>query len=234
MPKILKLFIIAIAMILLHLPTGLVASYSPSDQISVIQQWQTYTDPKLGFSISYPSYWSVIPRNDSLGAGATLVIVDNAYKSHNSKVEIGMYLVEANPDQSLEDWTIQYELFSRSLDQPTNLELTILKTPSNETDLLQAKGSSSITEYRFTNILRGKIVWFIWSNVSDSNIDIYNKIVESFRFSDSTPYSLQDVYGERFRPFSWFGTSKVTGNPSLHTINSPNDNLFTPLNLGTW
>jgi len=239
--EIRRILIFAIATILLLLPTNMATSFYNSDQLTFNQQWQTYTDPVFGFSISYPSSWYVIPRNDTLGAGATLTIIDNPYQPNSStsadatlsKVEIGTYLVEANSDQSLMDWTLKYEQISQYLEQPTNQNLILIKTP-DKGSILQARGSSNVTEYRFSNIVRGKIVWFIWSNIPDSKEGIYNRIVESLRFNLNAPYSLQEVYGERFHPFAWSEFGNLTSILDQNRLFSPDKNPVIPLNLGYW
>ena len=88
----------------------------PTHRVTNNIRWETYTDPRYGFSIEYPSTWYVRPRDDSRGAGATLSFRNfdsqtvqgeqscsaNASHQQSLTVEIGVYFVEWTSDVSLE------------------------------------------------------------------------------------------------------------------------------------
>ena len=184
-------------------------------------RWLTYTDPQYGFSIEYPADWAVIPRDDTLGVGATLAFsnVDpqtmpttTGYCASSPspapiKVEIGMYLVELPAGESLDTWTTRYNEVS-SVFEPTEINIKSVRNVwVGGQDALREEGLSPLTEFKYVNVPWGRTVWFIWTNSDDAHVAIYDRMVASFKFGDNTPETLQAAYGEDFRPFSLDGES---------------------------
>lgn len=180
--------------------------------------WTVYTDPRFDFSIKYPSDWAVIPRDDSHGVGATLTFsktdpytADNQIDLHNTlpKIQVGMYLIAWSEEHSLKEWTDQYNELG---EVPGVDEINITQTQYievNRLDALYEIGQGDHT-FRYVNIPRGKIVWFIWSNVEEAeDVTIYENLITSVRFGKNTPNTLQEVYGSSFQPLSLKGFPDV-------------------------
>lgn len=66
--------------------------------------------------------------------------------------------------------------------------------------VLYLEGRSPLTEFRYTNIPRGRTVWFIWANSWDAYPEVYEYMVSSFKFNEHTPWNLQEIYGVDFQP----------------------------------
>lgn len=135
----------------------------------------------------------------------TTLSTDEYHDSHKADpyIAIGLYLAELEPGQPLTEWTELYQEASKSFDDE-EIQNTPLETLRiNQSDAVQQKGISPITEYKFTNISHGYTVWFIWTNISDSDSlysSIYNHMVNSFRFGKDSPTRLSDIYGSDFQP----------------------------------
>ncbi|MCB0214409.1 MAG: M23 family metallopeptidase [Saprospiraceae bacterium] len=192
------------------------ASKSKDDTIATNfdSSWAVYTDSRFDFSIKYPSDWNITPRDDSHGVGATLTFsqsapstVDNQTDLHNTlpKIQVGMYLIAWSDEHSLKEWTDQYNELG---EVPGVDEINITQThyiKVNRLDALYEIGQGEHT-FRYVNIPRNEIVWFIWSNVEeDEDIAIYENLVNSLRFGKGTPNTLQEVYGSSFQPLSLNG-----------------------------
>jgi murein DD-endopeptidase MepM/ murein hydrolase activator NlpD len=190
----------------------------PVGEANIDSSWTTYTDPRFDFSIKYPSDWTIIPRDDSNGVSATLTFskgnpstVNNQTDLHTTlpKIHVGMYLIAWSAEYSLKEWTDQYNELG---EVPGVDEINITQTQQIEVDKLNALyevGQGKHT-YRYVNIPRGEIVWFIWSNVEeDEDIAIYETLVNSVKFGKETPDTLQEVYGSSFEPLSLNGFSDL-------------------------
>ena len=182
-----------------------------------VSQWIAYEDARFSFSLEYPADWYVMPRDDSDPEAMSGVLMftpvnpnttlstDEYHDSHKADpyIAIGLYLAELEPGQPLTEWTELYQEASKSFDDE-EIQNTPLETLRiNQSDAVQQKGISPITEYKFTNISHGYTVWFIWTNISDSDSlysSIYNHMVNSFRFGKDSPTRLSDIYGSDFQP----------------------------------
>lgn len=182
------------------------------------QEWVVYQDTRFGFSLEYPANWYIMPRDDSDPEGTSGVLMftpinpdvslsdDEYHDPHDADpyIAVGLYLAELEQGQSLAEWTGLYQEASKSFDdgEIQNSPLETLRI--SRADAVQQKGVSPITEYQFTNISHGNTVWFIWTNISDSENNpyssAYNRMVNSFRFGRNTPTRLSDVYGSDFQP----------------------------------
>lgn len=198
--------------LLMFSATSIAANASGSETVEDsdnIVQWLTYVDPRFDFEISYPSNWSVVPREDSYGAGGTVAFIDNTQEVLNPdphdvplKVEIGSYLVEPNGNMTLQEWSRRYN--DRS-EIPLINEIDIHSSSStyiNGNEAVYEEGASALTDFRYVNIERGSIVWFIWTNSnSEDTREVFNQIIGSFKFGKNTPYSLYEAYGADFQPY---------------------------------
>lgn len=175
--------------------------------------WTTYTDPRFDFTVSYPANWFVAPRNDSLGVGNTVAFSQDDPERMGEepydappKVEIGMYIIawsdrKSLPGGSLKEWMDEYNKVSQVTDSSTNRLRESRRIQVDQLEALYEEGVG-ISDFRYTAIPRGDIVWFIWSNVEEkSQIILYEQMVSSFKFGKNTPNTLQQIYGEDFRPF---------------------------------
>jgi hypothetical protein len=108
-------------------------------------EWSVYVDPRFNFSIAYPSYWHIIPRDDSdpnvVSGVLTFALFDpeNATLSEehnhgqvtNPNIVIGLYMAELPPDQTLREWTTLYENATNTQD-----ERLIQRQPRNDLKLM--------------------------------------------------------------------------------------------------
>ena len=216
--KVISLF--SVILVLLSLVTVALAADVTDDskQVTATQsdiEWASYTDPRFDFTIDYPASWHVVPRDDIFGVGATLAftLVDPERTEEFSdlhdappKVEIGMYTVawserESLPGKSLKEWIDEYNKLSQGSDISINQVRQSRRIQVDRRDALYEEGKD-ISDFRYTIIPRGDIVWFIWSNVEEEpNITVYEQMVSSFQFGKNTPNTLQEAYGEDFKPF---------------------------------
>ncbi len=211
--------------------------------------WVDYTDPRFDFSVQYPGDWDLVLRDDDYSMGSHLTFIDSEQETtddpHDSKpkVVIGMYLVSWSerlklPDRTLKGWTDRYNELSQGsvisrVDSSQNTEVDNLDALSEE--------GEGISSFKYTNIPKGDIVWFIWSNAEDEkDAAIYEQMVASFKFGSNTPETLQEVYGDDFRPLplergaaneqrKGFGSGKLANRPLLLS-----SSWRVPLSGGTW
>lgn len=212
-------------------------------------EWLEYTDPQFDFSVQYPKNWKLLPRNDLGGLGGNLAFINDKYTTTNDphdsmpKVVIGMYLIPWSErlslsDKTLKGWTDTYNELSQGLivgqiDVSQN-------TKVDNRDALFEEGKG-IVNFRYFNIPKGDIVWFIWSNSkNEEDINTFEIMVNSFRFGEGTPDTLQQVYGNNFQPLSFnkhsiskqdnqFGNGKSANRPRLLS-----SSWRVPLNGGVW
>lgn len=182
----------------------------PTGTVSV--KWQTYLDPRFDFTVEYPEDWVVLPRDDSRGASGTVSFVSEFDATNKQpdfhhapiKIEIGLYLVPwsdrgALLDNSLKGWTDRYN----ELGAVAGIESQITQSYMVAVDQQEAlyEEGKGLSDFRYVNVPRGDIVWFIWSNIQgDSGKALYDHMIASFRFGKHTPLSLREVYGTSFRP----------------------------------
>jgi len=166
--------------------------------------WLTYNDPRFDFSLEYPADWTVQARTDRLGAvGEVLTFISPASSEGTSSysIAIGQYLYEIKPNEMLSNWTDSYPSEFSPSEIRTSMRRNLVVGGSAATFI---RGASPITEYQYTNIRRGKTVWFVWANFGDSadslSTDIYNHMVSSLKFGGKSPTTLQDIYGSDFQP----------------------------------
>lgn len=198
--------------------------------------WTKYIDPQFDFSIDYDPNLEVIPRNDNNGMMSTLTFVANSNVAtegytdpHSSpvKVEVGMYLVSWNernnlPTRSLKEWTDRYNQIS---EVPTlEGQRRVHQSRAVQIDGIEAlyEQGESFTSFRYVNIPRGDIVWFIWTNSeSETDIAVFDQMINSFKFGENTPSSLNEVYGNDFRhlPLSRNDESTSIGNFAPNFLN---------------
>jgi hypothetical protein len=175
--------------------------------------WVSYTDPRFDYSLKYPADWILTPRDDSDPTAFSTVLSftpalsgDDTLKSHRrspAHIFIGLYLAEIEPAQSLSEWTDAYEEASKSFDAGLVSRKQNYQS-INGVEVIRASGTSPLTDYQFVNLVHGRTVWFIWTNIGDSEdspaSDVFESLVNSFHFGPNTPTSLQEVYGDNFRP----------------------------------
>ncbi len=199
---------LVLAVMLLNLglggtPNGKAWAKSDLDQV----QWLTYTDSRYGYSLEYPANWTVIPRDDREGTyGGVLTFIPQLPATDSAtavQIVIGVYTLERNKDQSLPEWTDLYQHLSNG---PMSSEIKIEKTESirlttaDNEEALTIAGVSPLTRFQFTNIPRGRTVWFIWTNGDATVADIYAHMLASFKFSPKTPSTLAETFGPVFQP----------------------------------
>lgn len=143
-----------------------------------------------------------------LGSVVTFSDVDlkNADAVTHLQFVVGHYLAEFEPTQSLSDWTDAYETVSNGT-SPENAYKRyekISRNVDNNKEALTIKGESVLLEFQVTNVPNEKLVWFIWTNISESASPeeraIYEQVVTSFKLGENSPKSLPDIYGDNFKP----------------------------------
>ena len=204
MRRIKFLLVFVLLALLLSAAMGPMHAQEPHIGSSIDQiRWLTYNDPRFDFTIEYPSNWTVQPRTDNPDAtGEVLVFAGpEREKGRSPYIAIGHYLYAVKSRDSLADWTARYPL------QFPASEIQISETREFLVDGAEAvyiRGRSPLTEYQYTNIRQGRVVWFAWANFGDSadtqDFEIYNHMAASLKFGDQSPISLQDIYGSDFRP----------------------------------
>jgi murein DD-endopeptidase MepM/ murein hydrolase activator NlpD len=218
-----------------------VASATATNEVA---EWVTYVDPRFDFTVEYPSDWLVIPRNDSRGVGGMVTFSNIVPQSAlgettvaglPNKVEIGTYLVEWNNDRPIEEWIDKYNnLISSESDNMENEISSSQRLFVDGIESLRRDGSlPSGFIFRYTNIPRGKIVWLIWSNVDETHLASYDHMINSFKFSEKTPMTLQDAYGLEFQPFS-LEASEHPDAKALSEPTSPTSDLSSSWRVPTY
>lgn len=187
---------------------GLRAQASADTDVGEIL-WQTYTDPRYDYSLEYPADWTIIPRDDRENSHSGVLTFTD--KASETQIVIGFYLLERDSSQSLAEWTDRYQRQS-SIFEPS--EVTIEKAElvqsfaGDHGEAFTVRGVSPLTQFQFTNIPRGRIVWFIWSDAVDDAASIYNHMVSSFQFGKDSPQTLKDAYGVEFQARTSLPTAK--------------------------
>lgn len=214
-------FLLALVLVAVLSSVGLQAEASTNTGIGKIL-WQTYIDPRYDFSLEYPAGWTVIPRDDQEDSyGGVLTFADPASET---QIVIGLYTLERSEGQSLAEWTEFYQ------EESTTFKPSEIKIEKTETIPLAAAGNvqahavvgiSPLTGFQFTNIPRGRTVWFIWTNGDVSTTAIYARVRASFKFGPNTPSTLKDAFGPIFQP-------KPRHPLKSSTARSGNKNLLIP------
>ena len=160
------------------------------------QDVQLYHHSELGFSIQVPAGWS-LPEEQPMGIGTTV-----SFRAPNSsaKIEIGVHTASFKEHDTLSSWSRKFDEVSavygpRETTAAPDEQLRV----SGEAALLMS-GTTPENTYRMVNIRRGDAVWFVWSNLSDSEAVIFDRAIESFQFDDTAPRTLAKVYGPDYRP----------------------------------
>lgn len=173
--------------------------------------WSTYTDKRFDFTIEYPAGWHVYPRNDAPGGyGGTLSFSSLPAPDGPSKqkpgeeartvVTVGFYLAAMQPNQSLSVWTDLYGAKAKA-HSPSESQVTERKevlTPQWKGLLLS--GRTRQGPFHATNVPNGQVIWFVWTNAGTADLPTYHHMVNTLRFGETSPRTLQAACGEGFRP----------------------------------
>ena len=211
-----------------------------SDDSSIAQAmpWQTYTDTRFDFTMQV-----VQPRTDRPDVLSEVLTFFEALTNETGtqyhQIVVGQYLYEIESDASLVEWTDRYPTqFS-----PDKIKTSVKKNfKVSAADAIYVRGASPLTEYQYTSIRQGNVVWFVWANFGDSaplqTARIYNHMVASLKFGGKAPRALREIYGEKFQP----GTVPAVGQQQPSATTSKNSSaktpgmasmVFRPLALGT-
>ncbi len=199
LPKIRLPLALALLMILTALPAS-------------AEDWIEYTDPNLGISFSYPTSWSLSPREqikDHVGGAIILQAPGKSTGHDRLKIDIGHYFAERNPEMDLAKWSLEYDRANEFLAPGEVLELSAkLYRPMaldgksvGDKVVFRKEGQSPVARYTYINIAHGRIVWFLWMNSHASEHQaLLEKVAASVRFAASTPKQLTQIYGKSFVP----------------------------------
>jgi murein DD-endopeptidase MepM/ murein hydrolase activator NlpD len=159
-------------------------------------EWSVYDDKRFDFRLEYPMSWRLSPRHDLPDVVGEVVTLSSPVQSDStvSSIAIGHYLEEIASQDTVAEWTARY---------PAAFEPSLIRTTSEEELPVHGglaryiRGASPLTEYQYTNIRRGTVVWFIWANFGDSADAqanrIYRTVVDSFRFGPRAPTTLGEI-----------------------------------------
>ena len=170
--------------------------------------WKQHMDDRFDFSLEIPANWHIDYRLDKPGTiGETLSFYSTANNGEGEQpqrtvITIGYYMYENNSRLPLAEWTDQYEEKLNENFVPSQavwLERKDLRTVQWTGH--QRTGETPLGPVVFTNIQNGNIVWFVWSNIGHDDFEIYEHVVDSLKFGERTPKSLQELYGGEFIPF---------------------------------
>ncbi|MEI2613403.1 MAG: M23 family metallopeptidase [Candidatus Promineifilaceae bacterium] len=171
--------------------------------------WYTYHDSVYDFSVDYPSDWDAIPRTEETAAGEVIMFrqsssaITDPENHHDSLpfVAIGFYFVAWDEHISITEWTEKYNKSNSVLDASELYDKQSYEIEVDKLTALYVEGTSPLTAFRYVNIPRGKMVWFIWSNMNTDKASTFSSLIASFRFGEATPETLQDIFGDEFSPF---------------------------------
>lgn len=192
---------------------GLDDSLANSDR----NDWGVYSDTKFDFSLEYPTNWQVVTQDENDKNAMSNIWVFSpkeknvplektvASDDHNHAIEpqivVGHYLIEFQDKYSLKEWTELYEGLSTTFQKDQLQHGPLERTEISEKEAVSRSGHSPITEFQYTNIVNGNVVWFVWTNISqDEDSAAYKRIVNSLEFGDKTPMRLDQIYD--FQPLS--------------------------------
>ncbi len=169
-------------------------------------QWAVYTDPRLDFTIEYPADWEVRPRTDDPAMVSEQLVFVSPVEDDNGgqyQIVVGQYMSEIGREDSLSSWTDRYLALFTSED----IRISLLRyLDIARPDAIYVRGASPLTEFQFTNIRRGRLVWFVWANFGDSAtsqcFSIYDHMVSALAFGTKAPNTLQEMYGAGFQSAS--------------------------------
>lgn len=143
-------------------------------------------------------------------------------RTPRAAVEVGFHLSEIEPDQSLTAWQDLYhtDWQSDALGGSRIAERGEVLSPGWKGFL--AIGSSPEGQFQIAEIPNGRLVWFIWSNCSEEELETYRHMVHSLRFGSAAPRDLKDAYGEDFQPVP-LDASATVSSPMVPTGPDPGD-----------
>lgn len=177
-------------------------SWSANDDF----RWAVYTDPRFDFTIEYPADWKVQPRTDDPAMVSEQLVFTSPVEDHNTaqyQIVIGQYMSEIGQEDNLSSWTDRYPKHFASEDIKVSLRRYL---EVGRSDAIYVRGASPLTEFQFTNIRRGRLVWFVWANYGDSVTSqyssIYDHMVSALVFGSKAPNTLQEMYGTGFQSAS--------------------------------
>ncbi|MDC3955864.1 M23 family metallopeptidase [Polyangium jinanense] len=168
---------------------------SQIDESVPAEDVHSYHDSELGFSLQVPAGWK-LPDEQPMGIGTTVSFRD---PNSTAKIEIGVHTASFKPNDTLASWTRKYEKASAVYgpgETSTTLETGF--RVSGE-DALLMTGTTPEISYRMVNIRRGDAIWFVWSNLPESDAALFDRAVASFTFDETSPRTLAEVYGPDFR-----------------------------------
>ncbi len=162
--------------------------------------------------------------------------VSECGKPIHVKVEIGLYLDEREPSQSIVDWSETYNK-TGNMFAPGEVQIQdarqIKLSGLVDREAFREVGISPLTEFTYVNIPHGKTVWFIWMNSTDKeDMGVFEHIVDSLRFGRNTPTTLQEIYGQDYKSLSPRPTWKIkTGPQGLRSNQVSDAHIFSATRL---
>jgi len=184
-------------------PTTSSSSHTQIERTEVEQR--VYHDSRFDFSLKYPTSYTIEPRDDKI-AGSVLTFRQSY--SHSSdetqavtaRFVVGMYFVEWTGKETIAEWTEKYyDLVG--IERRSDRNESINNQLVDGIQSLKVIDQSQRAAYRYVNVPRGNVVWFIWGN-SAVDATTFDNVIISFQFGANTPQTLQEIYGQSFRPLS--------------------------------
>lgn len=205
--------------------------------------WATFEDTKYNLSLQYPSDWSMVPWESDY---SQLVFTGPEQQGFRPEIRLGYDLFAIPATMSLRDYVARFPDESMQYASSKIDEIVV------GSEAVSVSGQSDETKFRYTDIRRGEMVWFLWANFNDSAdaslVEIYNGMKQSLTFDlvhatsktqakdvQGTPTRLQAIYGEKFVPLSIERTNTVSNTVATPEVSASAyaDQWHTPL-YGTW
>lgn len=186
----------------------------PDDSLTNYQKsdFEVYSDASFDFSLEYPTNWQVAFKDENDKNAMSNIWIfspkeDVTSDSHNHEVKpqivVGHYLLEFHDKHSLEEWTELYEDLSTTFQKDQLQRSPLERQKVSDQQAVYRSGSSPITEFQYTNIVNGNVVWFVWTNIGqNADSTAYDHMVNSLQFGDKTPVRLDEIYGFDFQSLS--------------------------------
>lgn len=205
--------------------------------------WATFDDTKYNLSIQYPSDWSIVPWQSDY---SQVIFTGPENQGFRPEIRLGYDLFAVPAKMSISDYVARFPDESMQYASSKTDEIVA------GVEAVSVSGQSDETQFRYTKIRRGEMVWFLWANFNDSAdaslADIYKSMKQSLTFDlvhassktkakdvHGTPTSFQAIYGEKFVPLSLDGTSTVSNTVPIPEVSASAyaDQWHSPV-YGTW
>ncbi len=189
------------------------------------EKWLGHHDALFGVEVELPPDWTLTaPSSASPGRVLTL------RSAEGSEIAFGPRLTKRSTSDDLGVWRQRLEAALAPYGAPYG---SYSSKPLRVDGLvaLQVLEQTPLGLSRTTEIARGEMVWFVWDAGQVSQTAVYDRVVASIRFTEHTPQTLTELYGEAFAAFELSASggrrqAAVRG-PSIGSLRAPISGLWT-------